>query len=51
MEVVKGYDAKEEMKRAVPCEEMNRQGFAGDSNEAGRCLKDGHGRLGGRESE
>jgi hypothetical protein len=49
MEVVKGYDAKE-MKRTVPCEEMNRLSFARDSKEAGRRLKDGHGLPGGRET-
>jgi hypothetical protein len=49
MRGVKGYDAKE-MKSRVPCEEMNHQSFAGDSNEAGRRLKDGHGRPGERET-
>jgi hypothetical protein len=46
MEVVKGYDAKE-MKRTVPCEEMN---HGGGSNGAGRRPTDGHGRPGGRET-
>jgi len=49
MEVVKGYDAKE-MKRTVPCEEMNRLSFARDLNEVGRCRRDGHGLPGGRET-
>ena len=49
MEVVKGYDAKE-MKRMLPCEEMNRPRFVGGSNEAGRRRKDGHGLPGGRKT-
>jgi hypothetical protein len=49
MGVVKGYDATE-MKNTVPCEEMNRQRFDGDSNEVGRRLRKDV-RFGGRETE